>query len=56
MLILFLKSKSYDRNQQTPLPEKLRRILLLRVKEAKTEEDRWRAQRELDHLGGTSTT
>ncbi|QIG49446.1 hypothetical protein G5V57_18020 [Nordella sp. HKS 07] len=55
MLILFLKSKSADPDEQMPLPEKLRRILLLRINEAKTEEDRRRAQRELDQLGGVST-
>ena len=47
MLILFLKSKPGDRDEQIPLPEKLRRILLLKVKEAKTEEDRRRAERDL---------
>lgn len=48
MLILFLKSKSADPDEQIPLPEKLRRIFELRVKEAKTEEDRARAERDLE--------
>ena len=56
MLILFLKSKPADRDEQMPLPEKLRRILLLRVKEAKTEEDRRRAERDLDQFSGESST
>jgi hypothetical protein len=50
MLILFLKSKPADRDEQIPLPEKLRLILTAQVKEAKTDEDRRRAQRDLDKL------
>lgn len=48
-MILFLKS-SADTDQLLPLPEKLRRIFMLRVKEAKTDEDRARAQRDLEKL------
>ncbi len=46
MLILFLKSKPSD-DEQLPLAEKLRLIFEERVKEAKTEEDRRRAERDL---------
>lgn len=52
MLILFLQAKPGERDEQIPLPEKLRGILLLRVKEAKTEEDRRRAERELAKFEG----
>jgi hypothetical protein len=54
MLILFLKSKPTDADEQLPLPEKIRRILELKVKEAKTEEDRARAQRDLDKFTSQS--
>lgn len=54
MLILFLKSKPAEPDEQIPLPEKLRRILLLKVKEAKTEEDRRRAERDLKELEAAS--
>jgi hypothetical protein len=52
MLILFIKSKSADPEEQMPLPEKLRRIFILRVKEAKTDKDREREKKVLKHLGG----
>ena len=54
MLILFLKSRHADTDEQMPLPEKLRRILLLKVKEAKTEEDRRRAERDLREFGAAA--
>jgi hypothetical protein len=47
MLILFLKSSPSD-DDQMPLPEKLRIIFQARVKEAKTDQDRERAQRDLE--------
>jgi hypothetical protein len=47
MLILFLKSAP-DADEQMPLPEKLRIILQARVNEAKTDQDRERAQRDLE--------
>jgi hypothetical protein len=50
MLIIYKKTTLYERDQQTPLPVKLRRILLMRVKEAKTEQDRERAKRDLNKL------
>jgi hypothetical protein len=53
MLILFLKSKPSD-DKQLPLTEKLRLIYEARVKEAKTEEDRARAQRDLDKFTSQS--
>jgi hypothetical protein len=45
MLIPFLKSHSADSNDEMPLTEKLRRILVLKVEEA--QKDRERAEREL---------
>jgi hypothetical protein len=51
MLILFLKSKPSD-DKQLPLPEKIRLILELKVKEAKTDEDRRRAERDLEKFKG----
>jgi len=42
------------RREQIPLPEKLRRIFMLRVKEAKTDEDRARAQLDLDRMTAVS--
>jgi hypothetical protein len=50
MLILFLKGTAADVDNPLPLPEKLRRIFMLRVKEAKTDEDRRRAERDLAKL------
>jgi hypothetical protein len=47
MLILFLKSQAADSADEMPLAEKLRRILMLKVKEARTDQDRERAEREL---------
>jgi hypothetical protein len=47
-MILFLKSKSAEIDDQTPLPEKLLVILKMRIDEAKTDQDRARAQRDLD--------
>lgn len=54
MLIIFLKSTAADADKQIPLPEKLRLIFEERVKEAKTDEDRRRAERELQKLTGES--
>ncbi|HEY8383832.1 MAG TPA: hypothetical protein VIL09_16965 [Microvirga sp.] len=53
MLILFLKSKAADDGEQMPVPEKLRLIFRARLKEAETEEDRRRAERELRKLEGS---
>ena len=47
MLILFLKSAPRDSDDEMPLTEKLRRILMLKVEEAKTDQERERAEREL---------
>jgi hypothetical protein len=47
-MILFLKSKPDEVDEQTPLPEKLLIILKMRIDEAKTDQDRARAQRDLD--------
>ena len=47
MLILFLKSTS-DADEQLPLPEKLILIFKQRIEEAKTDQDRERAQRDLE--------
>lgn len=47
MLILFLKATAADVDEPLPLPEKLRLIFTARVKDAKTEEDRDRAKRDL---------
>ena len=52
MLILFIKSKSAEPEDKMPLPEKLRRIFILRVKEAKTEKDREREEKMLEKLNG----
>ena len=53
MRILFFKASPSDSSldaEQLPIDEKLRRILELHVKEAKTEDDRERAERELAGL------
>ena len=52
MLILFLKSTAASREDtdKEPLPDKLHRILQSHVDEAKTEEERERAERELRKL------
>lgn len=50
MMVLILKSAlstSRDDSAKDPLPGKLRLVLISRVKEAKTEEDRERAEEEL---------
>ncbi|MHC1949570.1 hypothetical protein IF803_35115 [Bradyrhizobium sp. UFLA06-06] len=49
MLILFLKATeaSQDDSDQEPLPDKMRRILRSHVDEAKTDEERERAEGEL---------
>jgi hypothetical protein len=47
MLILFLKSRPTDADDEMPLTEKLRRVLMLKVEEAQTDRDRERAEREL---------
>jgi hypothetical protein len=53
MLILFLKS-ARDSDDEMPLHEKLRRILVLKVEEAQTDQDRERAERELRKFEGAS--
>jgi hypothetical protein len=53
MLILFLKSHSADSDDEMPLTEKLRRILMLKVEEARTDQDRERAEREFKEFCGT---
>jgi hypothetical protein len=53
MVILFLKSTAADAGKQVPLPEKLRLIFEQRLKEAKTDEERKAAERELAKLGGS---
>ena len=52
MLILFLKSAPRDSDDEMPLTEKLRRILVLKVEEAQTDRDRERAERELRKFNG----
>jgi hypothetical protein len=52
-MILFLKSTP-DADQQMPLIEKLRRILVLKVEEAKTDQDRERAERDLAKFNSPS--
>jgi hypothetical protein len=49
-MLLIIKSRKPHEPEKIPLPEKLRLILVERVKEAKTDEDRARAQRELEKL------
>ena len=46
-MILFLKSHSAESDDAIPLTEKLRRILLLKIEEEKTDQDKERAEREL---------
>ena len=48
MRILFFKAaRQLDREAQVPLPEKMRGILESHVEEAKTDDERERAEREL---------
>jgi hypothetical protein len=47
MLILFLKSAP-DADEQMPLPEKLILIFKQRIEDAKTDQDRERAKRDLE--------
>lgn len=48
MRILFFKAaRQLDRGAQVPLPEKMRRILQYHIDEAKTDEDREAAEKEL---------
>jgi hypothetical protein len=47
MLILFLKSQAADADKQMPLTEKLILIFKQRIEDAKTDQDRERAQRDL---------
>jgi hypothetical protein len=47
LILLLLKSHSADSDDEMPLTEKLRRILMPKVEEAKTDQDRERAEREL---------
>ena len=46
-MILFLKSAS-DADDQMPLPEKLILVFKQRIEDAKTDQDRERAQRDLE--------
>ena len=46
-MILFFKSRTTDSDDEMPLTEKLRRILVLKVEEATTDQDRERAERDL---------
>jgi hypothetical protein len=54
-MILFLKSAS-DADEQMPLPEKLILIFKQRIEDAKTDQDRARAERDLAKLqdGGSA--
>lgn len=57
MLILFLKSTDAscrDGSDKEPLPDKLRRILQSRIDEAKTDDERERAERELRKFDAVS--
>jgi hypothetical protein len=59
MIILFLKSQPAGSDDEMPLTEKLRRILVLKVEEAKTDRDKERAERELrkfDEVGEDATS
>jgi hypothetical protein len=53
-MILFLKSVP-DSDDEMPLTEKLRRILMLKVEEATTDQDRERAERELAKFNSPSS-
>jgi hypothetical protein len=52
MLILFLKSQPTESDDEMPLTEKLRRILVLKVE---TDKDRERAERELAKFNSPSS-
>jgi hypothetical protein len=52
-MIIFLKSRPTDSDDEMPLTEKLRRILVLKVEDARTDQDRERAERELKEFCGT---
>ncbi|MBR1172785.1 hypothetical protein JQ617_02355 [Bradyrhizobium sp. KB893862 SZCCT0404] len=49
-MLMIIKSRSPDETEKLPLKEKLRLILTERVKEAKTDEDRKAAERQLAKL------
>lgn len=53
MMVLILKSALStppEQSDKDPLPDKIRLILISRVKEAETDEDRERAERELSRF------
>jgi hypothetical protein len=50
MMLLIIKSRQPDEPEKLPLPEKLRLILKLKIKEAKTDDERKSAERELAKL------
>ena len=50
-MLLIIKSSRADEDEKIPLPEKLRLILTQRVKDAKTDDERKEAERELAKLG-----
>lgn len=52
-MLLIIKSRKPDEPERLTLPKKLRLILTDRVKEAKTDEDRKAAERELAKLNNT---
>ena len=54
-MLLIIKSRQPDESEKLPLKEKLRLILTERVKEAKTDEERRAAERELAKLGKPET-
>ena len=55
MLLLLIKSRPLEPTEKLSLKEKLRLILTERVKEAKTDDERKAAERELAKLGADST-
>ncbi|MEY9886082.1 hypothetical protein [Bradyrhizobium sp. USDA 329] len=52
-MLLIIKSRRPDEPEKIPLQEKVRLILKQQIKEAKTDEDRKAAERELAKLGAT---
>jgi hypothetical protein len=54
MLIFFLKSQPTQSDDQVLLNEKLRRIFMLKVEEAKNDKDKERAESELSKFDATT--
>jgi len=54
MLILFFKAARGDGSDREPLQDKMLRILQSHVDEAKTEDERERAERDLGKLDATT--